>query len=75
MYRTCVHVYIRWGLTESAALVLRPLSLDGLFDDGLSGAVETTLPTFDPVHQLNLLELRVEPLEVPARTQNVLMNI
>lgn len=71
VYRTYVHVFIRWGLTESAALVLRPLSLDGLFDDGLSGAVETTLPTFDPVHQLNLLKFGVEPLEVPARTQNV----
>ncbi len=57
------------GLTKSDALILCSFSLDGLFDDSLSGTMETPLPTFDPVHQLNLLEFRIKPLEVPAQTQ------
>lgn len=65
----CVHLYHGWGLTEPDALIQRSLSLDGLLDDSLSGAVETTLPTFDPVHQFNLLEFRIKPLEVSTHTQ------
>lgn len=66
----CVqYVFIRWGLTKSNALILCSLSFDSLFDDSLSGTMETALPTFDPVHQLDLLQFRVKPLEIPAHTQ------
>lgn len=62
----CVH--ISRGLTQSVALILCSFSFDGLLDDILSGAMEATLPTFDPVHQLNLLEFRVKSVEVPEDT-------
>lgn len=62
----CVCVCVFTGeLTKPNALEQRPLPLDGLFDGSLSGAVETTLTTFDPVHQLDLLELRIESVKVP----------
>lgn len=66
---TCVYKFTCQSLTESNSLILRSLSLDGLFDDSLSGAVKTTLPTFDPVRQLDLFQFRVKPLEVSALKQ------
>lgn len=56
-------------LTQPRAIKLRPLSLYALFDGRFSGAVETTLTTLDPVHQLDLLELRVESVEVPEHSK------
>lgn len=58
-------------LTKSDAFILCSLSLNSLFDDSFSGSMETTLPTFDPIHQLNLFKFRIEPVEVPAQTKHV----
>lgn len=64
-----VYEFMCQRLTEPGSLKLFPLSLDGLFDDSLSGTMKTTLTTFDPVHQLNLLQFRAEPLQVPAHKE------
>lgn len=61
-------------LTKSDAFILCSLSLNSLLDDSFSGSMETTLPTFDPIHQLNLFKFRVKPVEVPAQTQHLLFH-
>lgn len=58
-----------WELTKTDALELCPLSLDRLFDYSLSGAMETTLPTFDPIHELNLLDFGIKSVEIPEERQ------
>lgn len=50
MHRAYLSTSLCVRLTEPGSLVLFPLSLDGLFDDSLSGTMKTTLTTFDPVH-------------------------
>lgn len=68
---TCAWICFLWrGLTKSYALILCLFTLDGLFDDSLSGTMETTLPTFDAIHQLNLFKFWIKPSQVPAQTQN-----
>lgn len=61
--------------TEPGSLELLPLSLHRLLDHSLSGTVETTLTTFDPIHQVDLLQFRVEPLQVPAEKQGNRTNV
>lgn len=62
-------------LTKSDAFILCSLSLNSLFDDSFSGSMETTLPTFDPIHQLNLFKFRIKPVEVPAQAKHVLLHM
>lgn len=68
VHAQCISVneFVCQRCTEPGSLELFPFSLDGLFDHSLSGTMKTTLTTFDPIHQIDLLQFRVEPLQVPA---------